>query len=1567
MNRLAISDIISINIDEYKAYLEESSEKNGKVGKLTKKIHIYLEWYLHKNISDILSNQMFHECFYVLERIQFSPDVTKLAYSTFDHCIRIDNLNSEGKFEQNDLIFKYHTKKIIKIEFSNDGTKLVTLGMDKNLIFWDIKEQTFLSKIKPENANFRCVRFSNSDKLFAAGTDDSLLMVWTLNFDDRKNTLLHLFQDHKKAVTALDFSSDDNYLCSGSEDKTILMHQVKSGELLHCFQEHYDTITSLRFSPISNTFVSGGQDRKVILWNADEKCKIKDFKSCPEEITHIFYSPEGTQIFSVDKDCKIYVFDETGELKLGPLKEHEKKIESIGFMLGADNRYMLVTASRDRYIVRWNTLTGKIINKPLSRYPMKTNNSQSIISPDCQKIITVMSPPPLYINTIMTKWKAGSGISEDRMEYENIIFTKCTFSTNSESFAAATKDHRIYLWKISNIKAPIHIIDHIEELDITYLAYHIDKASEILAAGSNNKKLNFWDAAKNNKICDEKEGHEGPISIIKFSADGTRMATYSFDFLNTIAIWNPTQGQRLFGLTDHGKIELTSIRFSQDGMKMACGNKQGIVYIYNASNTTTSKWKLYNNLLLDQMHGPLTALAFSKHDFKIATACKKGTGNEINVWDYSTGNLQIGPLVGHHFEINLLSFSRDDSVLTSFSKDSLKSWRFFNKSSLKTHLVDGNDIYDVSIDGSKILGRGKDKSDICVYSSIDFHKEFVKMENPSKDLTFLSFSSDGMFCLGGDKNSLTIWSAKTGEIKKKIKNSSKYFMCGIFSENDEMLVTGSFSGSITIWNLNKGVENFTFNEKHKGEVILLSFAPNDNFVASADIKNKIYVWNIEKQIKIYEMAEHEDKLISLEISYDSKSVCSISEDRNIKLWSFLGSDNKMRDLEKSITKNKKLAFLKFTYDWNMYCIIMENRKKIEFYDAREKVPIKALEFQNPIINVFWSKNNDVFLVFQQEVKCYMHFLNGELLFLEKGLEICEFYKDPEKFSSSEIQKIIDGNLGKVMPFSYTLLQVIAYSNDYKGFFSKLLLLMKQHKIQISTHAFFDKDIHGNSCMDIILMKKEKIIIKMIFKYIIKHYTVRDLFKEDYNINMTLLYTLLEIFGQDTYIIDKLLKMSYDAPERFPENFNYQELPVPLYMVRPQPQLTKTEVKPKLSEHLLKFKNKGHNKFKTKIQVKCVYIPDILDENTPDTLTFFKNICKLSSTNKLFENSVLAKVISYKWDTEGSKDFFRDSLVNLAFLLIYLFNALFMFPFRWDPSYEYYSIFCYISIFCDVVLYSFLFYQGSQEAQQCYILSVKHYISSIWNVVDVIKILCGIISTSVDLLAIIISSAYTYSKGFHAITIFVSFIKMVSFARGVKNSAFIVRLVIQVFLDIQSFLSIVFVFIICLGFSVFMIQTDFAFNPFESFNIFFRNMLGDFTDFDNLSVIDSRLLYLFFMVGSLLVTIILLNLLIAIICDTYKKVSKNEKTTRIYEMCSILYETDTREVQKSDNNEAQYLFCVSNHSDHSKKDKDQMYGRIKKKLKQNNFVFMDKMAALEQRLEMVGGLKDKKSASYLFED
>lgn len=83
-----------------------------------------------------------------------------------------------------------------------------------------------------------------------------------------------------------------------------------------------------------------------------------------------------------------------------------------------------------------------------------------------------------------------------------------------------------------------------------------------------------------------------------------------------------------------------------------------------------------------------------------------------------------------------------------------------------------------------------------------------------------------------------------------------------------------------------------------------------------------------------------------------------------------------------------------------------------------------------------------------------------------------------------------------------------------------------------------------------------------------------------------------------------------------------------------------------------------------------------------------------------------------------------------------------------------------------------------------------------------------------------------------------------------------------------------------------------FSIFQTFNSFYRLILGDFGGFDDLS--DNGvdwLLWIFFFIGTLSLQIIMLNLLIAIISDTYQKVTENNILANNYEKAQIVAEMD----------------------------------------------------------------------------
>ena len=89
------------------------------------------------------------------------------------------------------------------------------------------------------------------------------------------------------------------------------------------------------------------------------------------------------------------------------------------------------------------------------------------------------------------------------------------------------------------------------------------------------------------------------------------------------------------------------------------------------------------------------------------------------------------------------------------------------------------------------------------------------------------------------------------------------------------------------------------------------------------------------------------------------------------------------------------------------------------------------------------------------------------------------------------------------------------------------------------------------------------------------------------------------------------------------------------------------------------------------------------------------------------------------------------------------------------------------------------------------------------------------------------------------------------------------------------------------------QTEYSYSLFGTWDTFFREMIGDLGDLDDLETeVNSKpLLYIFFLIATFILYITMLNLLIAIISETFGDVKKAEKRTKIWEKWNIITEID----------------------------------------------------------------------------
>jgi WD40 repeat protein len=109
-----------------------------------------------------------------------------------------------------------HEQAAVRVEFSPDGTNLVSGGWDNAARVWKVKERTLLKSF-PADGRVEGVAWSSDGKQLLAGSLDHKLRL----FDLDSGTLLQTYEGFSDCTTRVACSPDGRYVAAGSWDHSV--------------------------------------------------------------------------------------------------------------------------------------------------------------------------------------------------------------------------------------------------------------------------------------------------------------------------------------------------------------------------------------------------------------------------------------------------------------------------------------------------------------------------------------------------------------------------------------------------------------------------------------------------------------------------------------------------------------------------------------------------------------------------------------------------------------------------------------------------------------------------------------------------------------------------------------------------------------------------------------------------------------------------------------------------------------------------------------------------------------------------------------------------------------------------------------------------------------------------------------------------------------------------------------------------------------------------------------------------------------------------------------------------
>jgi WD40 repeat protein len=307
------------------------------------------------------------------------------------------------------MALKAHAAAVNAVSISNDGTLVVTAGMDSMAKVWSVPDGRLHCRISEGIAISTAQAIGDGTLVAVAGFEKASL--WSVppvalaiapsgRNPPRKGVrpppaapgrLVAKLPGHTRTVSALTVTADGKLMATGSQDDAVRLWSLPDGAALSTLEGHGNGVQALRFSPDGHLLVSstsfddlrvwevgearllailkghrarvlafdadgrtlatGSADNRVRLWSLPNGRLLATFEGHEAQVVCLAFSADGTILLSGADDRSIRVWSVPEKRLLATLDGHKGPLTGLAFVL--DNRRFL-SCSRDGSVRLWS-------------------------------------------------------------------------------------------------------------------------------------------------------------------------------------------------------------------------------------------------------------------------------------------------------------------------------------------------------------------------------------------------------------------------------------------------------------------------------------------------------------------------------------------------------------------------------------------------------------------------------------------------------------------------------------------------------------------------------------------------------------------------------------------------------------------------------------------------------------------------------------------------------------------------------------------------------------------------------------------------------------------------------------------------------------------------------------------------------------------------------------------------------------------------------------------------------------------------------------------------------------
>jgi WD40 repeat protein len=215
-----------------------------------------------------------------------------------------------------------HTAPCEKVFFTPDGTRVITVSLDKTVRFWDAVTGEALRVLRlplgPGRAGvLYAAALSPDGQTLAVGgfwAERGPNPIFLISVADGQ--IVGTLREHAGAVLALTFSPDGKRLASAGGDTHVLVWDWRKGERLQRLEGHTGMVLGLAFAPGGGRLASASHDATARVWSLADGKELAVLRGHDQyKLACVAWSPDGQRLVTGGEERQLHVWKPDGRFE----------------------------------------------------------------------------------------------------------------------------------------------------------------------------------------------------------------------------------------------------------------------------------------------------------------------------------------------------------------------------------------------------------------------------------------------------------------------------------------------------------------------------------------------------------------------------------------------------------------------------------------------------------------------------------------------------------------------------------------------------------------------------------------------------------------------------------------------------------------------------------------------------------------------------------------------------------------------------------------------------------------------------------------------------------------------------------------------------------------------------------------------------------------------------------------------------------------------------------------------------------------------------------------------------